>query len=111
MTEPSTDVIHGTLDLLILETVSHGALHGYGIARRIEEGSDEVFKVNPGSLITALRRLQRSGLLESEWGRTENSRRARYYSLTAAGHRKLGVEKEHWKARAAAMSRLLAEEG
>ena len=110
MTEPSTDVIHGTLDLLILKTVSREPLHGYGIARKIEEISGEVFKVNPGSLITALRRLQRSGWLVSEWRTTENSRRARYYAPTAAGRRRLGEEEEQWRTRVAAMDLLLAPE-
>lgn len=110
MTEPTTDVIQGTLDMLILKTLSLAPLHGYGIGRRIEQISRDVFKVNPGSLLTALHRLERAGWLDSEWRRTENSRRAKYYSLTAAGRRQLEVETESWQRRVAAMSRLLEAE-
>jgi len=108
--EPNTDVIQGTLDMLILKTLSLAPLHGYGIARRIEQITDGVFKVNPGSLITALKRLERAGWLDSEWKTSENARRAKYYSLTRAGERQLGVEAEDWRRRAAAVSRLLATE-
>ena len=85
MSQFNTDVIQGTLDMLILKTLSPAPLHGYGIGNRIEQISDNVFKVNPGSLLTALRRLERSGLLDSKWRETENSRKAKYYSLTRAG--------------------------
>lgn len=111
MDQLNTDVIQGTLDMLILKTVSHGPLHGYGIGNRIEQISNNVFKVNPGSLLTALRRLERRGLLESEWRRTENARRARYYSLTRAGQRKLAAETEDWHRRSVAVGRLLEAEG
>ena len=107
MHEPTTDVIQGTLDMLILKTLSLGPMHGYGIARRIEQVSRGVFKVNPGSLLTSLHRLERAGWLDDEWRRTDNSRRAKYYSLTAAGRRQLDVETESWQRRAAAVSRLL----
>ena len=107
----STDVIQGTLDVLILKTLSLAPLHGYGITRRIEQQSRGVFKVNPGSLLTALKRLERSGLLDAEWKETANSRRAKYYRLTAAGRRQLRVEAEDWDRRARAMSRLLGAEG
>lgn len=107
----STDVIQGTLDMLILKTLSLAPLHGYGIARRIEQVSQEVFKVNPGSLLTSLKRLERAGLLDSEWRQTENSRRARYYTLTRAGERHLEKETEHWHRRSAAVGRLLGAEG
>ncbi len=110
MTEPNTDVIQGTLDMLILKTLSLAPMHGYGIGRRIEDVSDDVFKVNPGSLLTALRRLERSGWLEAEWRQTENSRRAKYYSLTPAGRRQLSSEAEQWQTRVAAMQRLLEAE-
>lgn len=110
ITEPSTDVIQGTLDMLILKTLSLGALHGYGIGRQIEDVSEDVFKVNPGSLMTALKRLERSGLVESEWRRTENSRRARYYTLTALGRKRLNLETEQWQTRIAAVQRLLEAE-
>ena len=110
MNLPNTDVIQGTLDMLILKTLSLAPLHGYGIARRIEQTSAGVFKVNPGSLLTALNRLERSGWLDSEWRKTENSRRAKYYSLTRAGRRQLDLETETWRVRVDAMSRLLAAE-
>ncbi len=77
MDQSSTDVIQGTLDMLILKTLSLAPLHGYGIAKRIEQVSQRVFKVNPGSLLTSLRRLERAGWLDSEWRQTENSRRAK----------------------------------
>ena len=110
MNLPNTDIIQGTLDMLILKTLSLTPLHGYGIARRIEQTSRGVFKVNPGSLLTALHRLERAGWLNAEWRKTENSRRAKYYSLTAAGRRQLDVETDSWQQRATAMSRLLKAE-
>jgi len=110
MDEPSTDVIQGTLDLLILKTLSLEPMHGYGIARRIEQVSRGVFKVNPGSLLTALKRLERSGWLEASWQRTENARRAKVYSLTRAGRRQVEVETEGWQRRATAIQRLLEAE-
>ncbi len=111
MDGPNTDVIQGTLDMLILKTLSLAPMHGYGIARRIEQVSRGVFKVNPGSLLTALRRLERAGLLDSEWRRTENARRARFYRLTRAGERKLEAETSDWRRRTAAVGRLLGAEG
>jgi PadR family transcriptional regulator, regulatory protein PadR len=111
MEEPNTDVIKGTLDMLILKTLSLQPMHGYGIGRRIEQISRGVFKVNPGSLLTALQRLQRAGLLDDEWRETENGRRAKYYSLTPAGRRQLGAETADWQRRVAAVSRLLEAEG
>lgn len=111
MDEPNTDVIQGTMDLLILKTLSLAPLHGYGIGRRIEQVSEEVFKVNPGSLLTALRRLERSRLVEAEWRTTENGRRAKYYELTRAGRRQLEVEAADWERRATAVARLLRAEG
>ncbi|MBL8229490.1 MAG: PadR family transcriptional regulator [Bryobacterales bacterium] len=111
MTEPSTDVIQGTLDMLILKTVSLEPMHGFGVAQRIEQVSRGVFKVNPGSLLTAFQRLERLGLLESEWQRTPNARRAKYYSLTRAGRKRLDAETAEWTRRVAAISRLLRVEG
>jgi PadR family transcriptional regulator, regulatory protein PadR len=110
MDERSTDVIQGTLDLLILKTLALEPLHGYGIARRIEQVSRGVFKVNPGSLLTALRRLERSGWIDARWRRTESSRRARFYSLTRAGRRQAEVETEAWNRRSAAVQRLIEAE-
>jgi PadR family transcriptional regulator PadR len=108
---PNTDVIQGTLDLLILKTLSLQPLHGFGIARRVEQVSRGVFKVNPGSLLTALQRLERAGWLDSDWRDTENSRRAKFYSLTRAGRRQLDTEAADWRRRAAAIARLLNAEG
>jgi PadR family transcriptional regulator PadR len=106
-----TDVIQGTLDLLILKTLSLGPLHGFGISRRVEQVSRGVFKMNPGSLLTALKRLERAGWLDSEWRDTANARRAKYYSLTRAGSRQLELETADWMRRAAAVARLLKAEG
>ena len=111
MEEPTTDVIQGTMDMLILKTLSLEPMHGFGIARRIEQISRGVFKVNPGSLLTAFQRLERAGWLDSEWRQTENSRRAKFYSLTRAGRRQLDVETAEWTRRTMAVARLLKAEG
>ena len=111
MAETNTDVIQGTLDMLILKTLSLQPMHGFGIARRIEQISRGVFKVNPGSLLVALQRLERAGWLDAEWRTSENARRARYYSLTRTGRRQLDVETADWKRRTAAVARLLNAEG
>lgn len=111
MPQSNTDIIQGTLDMLILKTLSLTPLHGYGITKRIEQVSRDVFKVNPGSLLTSLRRLERAGWIDSTWGQTENSRRAKYYSLTRAGERRLEAETEDWRRRSSAMGRLLGAEG
>jgi len=111
MDRPNTDVIQGTLDLLILKTLSLAPLHGFGIARRIEQISRGAFKVNPGSLLTALQRLERAGLLDAEWRESPHARRARYYALTRAGRRRLEAETADWTRKAAAVARLLGAEG
>jgi transcriptional regulator len=111
MDDPNTDVIQGTLDMLILKTLSLEPMHGFGIARRVEQVSRGVFKVNPGSLLTALQRLERAGLLDSEWRQTENSRRAKFYTLTRTGMKRLEVETADWTRRASAIARLLRTEG
>jgi transcriptional regulator len=108
--EPNTDVIQGTLDMLILKTLSLQPMHGFGIARRIEQISRGVFKVNPGSLLTALQRLERAGWLDAEWQETENSRRAKFYRLTRTGRKQLDVETEDWTRRVTAVARLLKAE-
>ena len=110
MGEPSTDVIQGTMDMLILKTLSLEPMHGFGIARRIEQISRGVFKVNPGSLLTAFQRLERAGWLDSEWRQTDNSRRAKYYTLTKSGRQQLDVETADWTRRVAAVARLLKAE-
>jgi PadR family transcriptional regulator PadR len=109
--QPTTDVIQGTLDLLILKTLSLEPMHGYGITRRIEQISRGVFKVNPGSLLTALQRLERAGWLDSEWRQTENSRNAKFYRLTRAGKKQLEAETADWTRRVTAVARLLSAEG
>ena len=106
----STDVVQGTLDMLILKTLSLEPMHGFGIGRRVEQISRGVFKVNPGSLLTALQRLERAGWLDAEWRQTENSRRAKFYALTRAGRKQLEIETEDWRRRAGAVARLLATE-
>jgi transcriptional regulator len=110
-TDVSTDVIQGTLDLLILKTLSLEPMHGFGIARRVEQMSRGVFKVNPGSLLVALQRLERAGWLDAEWRQTENARRAKFYTLTRAGRRQLERETAQWTRRATAIARLLKAEG
>ena len=108
---PNTDVIQGTLDMLILKTLSLEPMHGFGISRRVEQISRGVFKVNPGSLLTALQRLERAGWLDAEWRQTDNSRRAKFYALTRAGKKQLALETADWTRRASAIARLLKAEG
>ena len=103
----STDVIQGTLDMLILKSLSLEPMHGFGITQRIEQISRGVFRVNPGSLLLAFRRMERAGLIEAEWRSSENNRRARYYAITAKGRKRLEVETSDWARRAAAIARLL----
>jgi PadR family transcriptional regulator, regulatory protein PadR len=90
------DVLQGTLDLLILKTLSRGPLHGYGIAVHIEQISDEALRVEEGSLYPALHRIEQTGWIGSEWGLTENNRKAKYYKLTASGRKQLAEEEERW---------------
>jgi len=109
--DPNTDVIQGTLDMLILKALSLEPMHGFGIGRRLEQMSGQVFKVNPGSLLTALTRLERYGWLDSEWADTSNARRAKFYRLTRAGRRQLQQETADWARRAGAIARILDAEG
>ena len=102
-----SDVVQGTLDMLILKSVSLQPMHGFGITQRIEQISDHVFRVNPGSLLVAFQRLERAGLLDSEWKATENNRRAKFYRITAKGRKQLDKETRDWEKRAAAIQRLL----
>jgi len=90
-------VLQGTLDLLVLSTLSRGPLHGFGIAQRIQQDSDELLRVEEGSLYPALHRLEQSGLLAGAWSETDNGRRARFYSLTARGRRQLALELDSWE--------------
>ena len=104
------DLLQGTLDMLVLKALQLGALHGWGITERIENASRKVLQLNQGSLYPALYRLERQGLLTSEWRTTENGRRARYYSLTAAGRRALSAEQEHWERLSRAVNLVLRME-
>ena len=110
MEKPNTDVIQGTLDMLILKTLSLEPMHGFGISRRVEQLSQGVFKVNPGSLLVALQRLERAGWLDAEWRQTPSGRRARIYSLTRTGRKQLDAETADWTRRASAIARLLKAE-
>ncbi|MGH9221404.1 MAG: PadR family transcriptional regulator [Vicinamibacterales bacterium] len=110
MDKPNTDVIQGTLDMLILKTLSLEPMHGFGISRRVEQLSQGVFKVNPGSLLVALQRLERAGWLDAEWRQTPSGRRARIYSLTRTGRKQLDAETADWTRRASAIARLLKAE-
>lgn len=102
-----TDLLQGTLDLLILKTVAHGPIHGYGIAQRILVTSKETLQVQQGSLYPALHRLQRQGLLKSEWKESGNGPMAKYYTLTAAGRRSLQAEMAQWEQYAGAVAMVL----
>jgi PadR family transcriptional regulator, regulatory protein PadR len=102
------DVIYGTLDLLVLKTLEAlGPLHGYAIARRLHQVSQELLQLNQGTLYPALLRLEHNGWISSDWGTSENGRRARYYSITKSGRRRLEVETENWQQKAAVISRVL----
>jgi PadR family transcriptional regulator, regulatory protein PadR len=91
-----TNLLQGTLDLLILKALSLGELHGLGVSRRVTQLTGGAFRVKPGSLFPALHRMEQAGWLSSSWGESENNRRAKFYRLTAAGRRQLGVEAEEW---------------
>lgn len=101
------DLVQGTLEMLILKTLALEPMHGYGVALRIEQISQGVFRVNPGSLLPALSRMERAGSVRSEWRSTENNRRAKYYTLTAKGQRNLSAETERWAGQTAAIARIL----
>ena len=101
------DLLQGTLDLLILKTLTLGPKHGLAVARRIEQVTRGTFEVKPGSLFPALHRLEESGALTSEWGDSENKRRAKYYRITRAGERQLQAEEKSWERIARAMARAL----
>ena len=107
MVDKPTDLVQGTLDMLILKTLALQPMHGYGIAVRLEQMSRGVFRVNAGSLFVALQRLQRAGLIKGEWKATENSRRAKYYALTDQGRKRLNSETREWERQVAAIARIL----
>lgn len=104
--EPS-ELVQGTLAMLILKTLDLEPMHGWGIAQRIRQMSGGVFEIKPGSLFPAFRRLERAGLLDCEWRTSENSRRAKYYSLTKRGRRKLAMETREWERQVAAIGKIL----
>ena len=101
------DLLQGTLDLLILRALADGAMHGWGISQRIASESDDVLQVNQGSLYPALHRMEYREWIRSEWGTSENNRRAKFYRLTAKGERRLGVERRAWERFAQAMEQVL----
>jgi transcriptional regulator len=104
---PKTDLLRGTLDLLILQSLRTGANHGLGISRRIAQVTQGAFDVRPGSLFPALHRLEEKGWLSSDWGESENNRKARYYRLTSAGSRQLKAETQNWDRVSLAIARAL----
>jgi PadR family transcriptional regulator PadR len=101
------DLLQGTLDLLILQALARGSMHGYGVAEWIHESSQDVLRVEEGALYPALHRLELRGLLSAEWGTSDNNRRAKYYALTAAGRKRLAEETEYWRRMSGAVARVL----
>jgi transcriptional regulator len=107
MNERKTDLLRGTLDLMILKTLALEPMHGLGVSRRLEQVTEGVFQVKPGSLFPALHRLEQEGWLKGSWGESENRRRAKYYRLTAAGKRRLGEETQNWAQVVLAITKVL----
>ena len=112
MTEPRSDVLQGTLDLMVLKTLDTlGSMHGYGIAQRIQQVSENLLQLNQGTLYPALLRLEQRGWISSKWGLSENNRKARFYALTRSGRKQLEREAEGWQRTVSIMERLLGSEG
>ena len=112
MTLPRADVLQGTLDLMVLKTLdTMGSMHGYGIAQRLQQLSDNVLHLNQGTLYPALLRLEQRGWIASKWGTSENNRKARFYALTRSGRRQLQKEAEGWQRIVGLMGRVLGSEG
>jgi transcriptional regulator len=108
MGESKSDILQGTLDLMVLQTLdAMGPLHGYGIARRIEQISDDVLQLNQGTIYASLLRLQQRRWITASWGTSENNRRAKFYTITRAGRRQLAAETEHWTRIASVIGRML----
>jgi PadR family transcriptional regulator PadR len=107
MADKPSDLVQGTLDMLILKTLALEPMHGYGISVRIEQMSKGVFRLNAGSLFLAIQRLERDGLIDAEWKPTENNRRAKYYALTKKGRKRLDNETREWGRQVAAIARIL----
>ena len=111
MPTPDSEVPYGTLDLMVLKTLAAlGPLHGFGIARRIEQVADGAFALNQGTIYPALLRLEQKGWIDSEWGTSENNRRARFYSITRAGRKQLAAETQSWARTVAMVNRMLEGE-
>ena len=106
-----SDLLQGTLDMLVLKSLQIGPMHGWGITERVESGSRNVLELNQGSLYPALYRLEKQGFIRSEWNVTENNRRARYYTLTPAGRRQLAAERAKWERLSGAVNLVLRMEG
>jgi transcriptional regulator len=104
---PPVDLLQGTLDLLVLRTLRAGPQHGWGIAQRIQQISEDVLRVNQGSLYPSLHRLEHEGWIEAEWGSSDHNRRAKFYRLTRAGQKRLGQETAHWERVSGAITRVL----
>ena len=112
MTPPRGEVLQGTLDLIVLKTLDAlGPLHGYGIAQRVQQVSEDLLKLNQGTLYPALLRLEQRGWITSKWGVSDNNRKAKYYSLTRSGLKQLAAEAESWERMAGIIARLLGAEG
>ena len=107
MPATTDDLLQGTLDMLVLKALELGAMHGWGITERLEQGSKGVFRLGQGSLYPALYRLEHQGLVTSSWKATENNRRARYYALTRAGQRALAAERDKWRRQSQAVNLVL----
>ena len=107
MAKPRTDLLQGTLDLLVLKTLGLGPQHGWGIAQRIQQVSDDVLQVNQGSLYPALHRLEEQGWIAAEWGTSDSNREAKFYRLTRTGQRQLQVETDNWARLSSAVGRIL----
>jgi transcriptional regulator len=111
MPEKKNDLLQGTLDLLILRTLALEPMHGFGVAKRIEQVSDDLLRVEHGSLYPALYRLEEQGFVAAEWGVSENNRKVKFYKLTRAGHRQLERELQNWRRIAVGIGRVIAEGG
>jgi len=107
MTDRHIDLPQGTLDLLILRTLSHSPQHGWAISERVQQMSSDVLKIQQGSLYPALHRLERRGWIKADWGTSENNRRAKYYELTRSGEKQLEVETDSWRKLSAAVAQIL----
>ena len=107
MTKPKNDVLQGTLVLMVLRTLARQAMHGYGITLHIQSASENLLRVEEGSLYPALHRMEQQGWISAEWGMSENNRRARYYRLTAAGRKQLAEEEKNWERLTYAVARVL----